>query len=461
MAPVYDFSWRTCPLGDCLDAIGGPSRELKGWVRALSNWQALLSSVGKSSGRLAMGQTVSRAQWNSFLIIREWWDGSIQNEALSTAARDSIKRAASPSGREDDTFLDIDRDAALAGVSTYHGDMLLLFQLEFLHESRSLHQDNMEPFLGLLHAQREKCAQAAAMQRVAFSFFSSESDDVSSEAVSLEAIGNCIGATIEPCPWLKVHETDNRYPFYLWDIEGKCTVQVAQLATLPDYVCVSHTWGRWRLEGEGAKVDNVPWDVPRNSRFNVSELPEVLYKVFQRGYIWFDLFCIPQDGSARAEIEISRQALIFSNAVGAIAWVNDNDAGWNNLSQAVKWFCAFWAKNSIDMEYLDVWTAKVEETLEHTDDNFMELMREESAGESDVTFDINGWFTSLWTLQEACLRPDLVIFDKSWRPLMTGKGQLITLDYLAALTVFISRGRYKSSKIKVPSGHNSKPSGLR
>lgn len=47
--------------------------------------------------------------------------------------------------------------------------MLLLFQIEFVWECRLLHQDNMEEFLRLIHGQREKCGQSAAMQRVSHS----------------------------------------------------------------------------------------------------------------------------------------------------------------------------------------------------------------------------------------------------------------------------------------------------
>lgn len=40
--------------------------------------------------------------------------------------------------------------------------------------------------------------------------------------------------------------TRNNLPYYLWDKEGKCTVETAQLNLRPLYAVISHTWGRWR-----------------------------------------------------------------------------------------------------------------------------------------------------------------------------------------------------------------------
>jgi hypothetical protein len=40
-------------------------------------------------------------------------------------------------------------------------------------------------------------------------------------------------------------------------------------------------------------------------------------------YVWFDLFCIPQEGGEIMAREIARQALIFRNAKVAVAWLND------------------------------------------------------------------------------------------------------------------------------------------
>lgn len=48
---------------------------------------------------------------------------------------------------------------------------------------------------------------------------------------------------------------------------------------------------------------------------------------------------------------------------------------------------------------------------------------------------IDGWFSSLWTLQELCLRPDMVLFDRQWHAFTLGGpgNQAIRLDDLVAL----------------------------
>lgn len=166
-------------------------------------------------------------------------------------------------------------------------------------------------------------------------------------------MNNCIGAMTEPCPWLRVHR---------------------------------HTWGRWRCSGDAVTVDGIPWDVPRNTRFNILDLPEVLSKVFRHGYLRMDLFCIPQDGSIRANIEISRQAMIFSNANAVIAWLDDNDKGWSQMMRAPRWLCIFYAENTINEEYVYPSIDELYKLLDCTDDSFTELMREDPGGPGEPTF---------------------------------------------------------------------------
>jgi hypothetical protein len=372
-----------------------------------------------------------------------------------------MQESAGPSGAGGD-YLDIDREHCLLNKSTYHDCMFLLFQLEFVHESRILQKNNMEEFLGLLHAQREKCAQYASRQRVSNAFLHDTSklplsqQACSSSRILLTRLESCIGATIEPCPWLKVRETEERSPFYLWDIGQQCTVQVDLLPETPKYTCITHTWGRWLDTKNGpAKVCGVPWDVPRNTRFSVTELPKTLSTAFVSGYIWLDLLCIPQDRSVLALIEISRQAMIFSQADSVIAWLNDNETGWSCLQQSAKWLSLFYVARSIDKEYIGPQKASPAE-CENAADDFMELIVEVSnEPDAENGFSPLGWFTSLWTLQEACLRPDLAICDKDWNLLATENGTVITLDCLVALANFLTRKTYDASVLRRPVGTTS------
>lgn len=107
---------------------------------------------------------------------------------------------------------------------------------------------------------------------------------------------------------------------------------------IPDdlsYTTISHTWGRWRIPGASVTVEKVPWAIPLNTRFDVSALPALFsQQSWSTRYLWFDLFCIPQDGSKLAGIEISRQADIFRNSTKSALWLNDIES-WDALSNAV------------------------------------------------------------------------------------------------------------------------------
>lgn len=77
-----------------------------------------------------------------------------------------MTRAASDDQVSND-YADVDRKDAGRKKSTYHTHMFLLFQLEFMHESRDLQPNDFHNFLRLVQAQRERCALFAALQRVA------------------------------------------------------------------------------------------------------------------------------------------------------------------------------------------------------------------------------------------------------------------------------------------------------
>jgi len=64
-------------------------------------------------------------------------------------------------------------------------------------------------------------------------------------------------------------------PYYLWDTTAGSTIETSTLSELPDYVCISHIWGRW-CTGVDADIPNVSWKVPENSRFDIKDLPRHL-----------------------------------------------------------------------------------------------------------------------------------------------------------------------------------------
>jgi hypothetical protein len=58
----------------------------------------------------------------------------------------------------------------------------------------------------------------------------------------------------EHCTWLKQQPRQIGMPFFLWDVKNERTRPVQEIVeedgNLPDYVAVSHTWGRWKKETE-------------------------------------------------------------------------------------------------------------------------------------------------------------------------------------------------------------------
>jgi hypothetical protein len=43
------------------------------------------------------------------------------------------------------------------------------------------------------------------------------------------------------------------------------------------------------------------------------------------------------------------------------------------------------------------------------------------------------WFTSLWTLQEVCLHPDMVLCDRDWESLTISQSFMVPIDHIVVL----------------------------
>ena len=201
----------------------------------------------------------------------------------------------------------------------------------------------------------------------------------------------------------------------------------------------------------------VPWLVPENDLFSVQTLPAGLKQLahnFGLRYIWLDLFCIPQNGSTEAHKEISRQAIIFGGAVYAVVWFNTTET-WDFLRQIMSWMIletlrdkklfargfdvfdthpclkiAFEGltqqleRKAIPVEYLDYCSARMDENL------------------APVSIP---WFSSLWTLQEISLRPDMLLVNKNWEPLTIGHKTHVAIDTILYLTSMVFRSRHPVS----------------
>ncbi|KAF2122733.1 hypothetical protein BDV96DRAFT_561287 [Lophiotrema nucula] len=198
----------------------------------------------------------------------------------------------------------------------------------------------------------------------------------------------------------------------------------------PEYNILSYTWGRYEVpDGLALHFKNVDWKIPSidPSRFTVEDFQRTLLAVSRdTPFIWLDVACIDQKNYAIKMDEIGRQAGIFYNAKDAFIWLHGSSA--LRLREMFDRFFLLVAR--LDGE-------AVEEIMfdEHTTitNNW-----EPDDGDSDIFVGENSflphcirdrdwvtamhtclselisdvWFSSLWTLQEASLRPDAWFLSK-------------------------------------------------
>lgn len=256
----------------------------------------------------------------------------------------------------------------------------------------------------------------------------------SSKEPSWIGLGREITATVDACPWL-THGQRLGLPFYLWDFEHQRTVKAKDLeqeAAL-DYICISRTWGRWLIQGSLLRIDGVPWLVPEKHIFAVADLPRRLKEAqLPTRYVWLDLFCIPQDRSKKAREEIARQAAIFSTAKYCACWLN-TIASWDGLEKTVRFLSWRYLK-------LSAWGADINKNDNGTQvilpqstysnvpaESYRKIQSEARTHtglfphrvppEARKVERLCGWFTSLWTLQEYCVRPDMMLLDANLKTL--------------------------------------------
>ncbi|KAF1985872.1 hypothetical protein K402DRAFT_394472 [Aulographum hederae CBS 113979] len=333
----------------------------------------------------------------------------------------------------------------------YNDMMLFLYEQEF--EGSYDNEGSGGIFQGRLAESRKDAIIAAYTQHAAWTNFNIPSTDEGESATGAvgkdrpdeKKSGNNplvhhqlgLGPELDICPWLGWMYTDKRsgenLPYYLWDLKDQCTVRSEECAGIPEYIAISHTWGRWRKRNEPALgIQGVPWTIPQNSRFDILQLPTLLANgVWETRYVWLDLVCIPQDRSNIAIKEIARQAQIFRGARHSVAWLNDVP-GFDTLAAAVDWMLL----QIYPLPETSTKKARRKSLIENAGDKisneeFYRLSRNEG---SFRKFSYpNVWFTSLWTLQELCLRPDMWICDFSWRRLSFKNGTPLPFNGLMAI----------------------------
>lgn len=170
-------------------------------------------------------------------------------------------------------------------------------------------------------------------------------------------------------------------------------------------------------------------------------------------YYWFDLFCIPQQHHAEShpmrvirKSEISRQGQIFRNARLCVIWLNDAVPEGQG-TRSILWDATGRAIDYLGLQYLSATGQKVTtQMLERSrarseGDDSIDLLNKHSGAslwdaqvEAEDTRPGPKWGSSLWTVQEAALRPGSVIATRDWKILSDRNLEPITYDDLMSLS---------------------------
>ena len=168
----------------------------------------------------------------------------------------------------------------------------------------------------------------------------------------------------------------------------------------PEYAILSYTWGRWRITDPATLVDaldvrGIPWEMPKidPTHFSTKEFANVLNVMVANSarmspasaespFVWIDNACVPQwRENVVSACETGRQARIFRGARTAYIWLTrTTDLALDRVFPLLD--------PSIPRNVIRAW------------DNFSEILEDP-------------WWTILWTLQEAFLRPTALVLSRS------------------------------------------------
>jgi hypothetical protein len=459
---------------DGIDAkVSHLPRDERKWTRALWYWYTLNAIVlaghdenAKDEDSKVTLDDLSAAQKTSFRLLHDWWTAQYQWPEISLAYILQIVDKCGElltESEEDEAlvrqvmdFLQLSRWPARdievtlkAECYKYNSTMYKLWIFELDNSPHDAHLDNLRQF-------RRDAILASWAQQMTFMSFSEALASVATEEVASRYLPKpdrkarysvlrpnlplrC-GPDIQSCPWLETGWTglQEDMPYYLWDREANCTIATSGLATFVAYTCISHTWGRYTIPPppalpEKVYVPGVPWTVPRNSNFDVVELGDRLIGLrCNTRYVWIDLFCIPQDGSELMQVEIGRQASIFQNATFAVAWLNDVES-FDALRQALIIMSYSLLALPDGCDEWDVYYWAIDTAWEKIGTQPSGLLYKREGRFSWTHVECNPWFTSLWTLQELCLRPDMWLCSRDWEMLSITREEHMPILGIVAL----------------------------
>lgn len=420
--------WRYCTLGARVEDVSPTAFSDEDYRRPLANWHQFRRLWTEDDPRHHhFVDGLSAPQRRSASILIDWFDGLHQSEAINALSRRFLEgNKPLPNTFPGRKTLKADLGS---GKSSYQRRMLDLFFFEF--DFRSWDCEAAKG--GQLDFQmswivRLEASKHAAAQTLAFPIFNAEepTDEVDLGCRLLPP------STLHVCYWLTNSNRDP--PIYLWNIKEKSTVKVNDLGVCPPYTCISHTWGRLRYGKKPysyTDVPGVPWAVPRISRYDVRDLPQIfVQQSWKTEFLWIDLFCIPQVEAMRAERddEVARQSSIFVQSTECVVWLNDIENPWTTVQSALRWLSYRYLSDHTVQGIYD--TAEVFEELHNTPQANIELI---TAPDCSSVLKYALWFSSAWALQETFLCPQMILANRNWVPIQGPNRTIILLDSLISL----------------------------
>ncbi|KAK4496813.1 hypothetical protein PRZ48_012797 [Zasmidium cellare] len=426
------------------------------WTRAVTRWYQLnYALIHEVTSEYDFPACLSEDQYHSFRILREWWRAEYQPAEYSLSEVRNIVNHC------DEVVLADVWDSVLGSLMPlkwptkairccetdehpfYSWSMRHLFQLEFVWDTEDFRICRRNE----LRNYRYHGKLRAYCQQLKMAVFEKEAGILDQELRTqdedrlLEPLDLEHGPPISPCPWLPkiTGELKEDMPFYLWDRDESKTIETAELDDVVDYTAVSHKWGRWVKNGQWAQVAGVPWPVPQNQQFDVHGLVNRLRSLdCGTRYLWFDLFCIPQDRSTRSKIEIARQeiarqATIFRAARRAVAWLKDVH-DFEGLQAVLLYMLYSMVSMPTGSKECTIASRLAEDALKAVAYKSTGLLEPWEVPLRPWELRPNVWFTSLWTLQELCLRPDMWLCSSDFKTLSVFGDQ--PLSVLGILTIW-------------------------
>ncbi|KAM0185771.1 hypothetical protein ACHAPI_012010 [Fusarium lateritium] len=162
----------------------------------------------------------------------------------------------------------------------------------------------------------------------------------------------------------------------------------------PKYNAISYTWGRFEDKSQPAlEIKGVAWKIPGivPRHFTVQEFQTAINcAVEEREFLWLDVACIDQENNAVKMDEINKQAVIFQRAESVYAWLTP-------------WSTTQMMQSLYALENFTLSLGFGLSGYKYKPSIAVGLVHSTTARDAVADIAAQGWFTSLWTLQEAWL----------------------------------------------------------